>query len=63
MSNLTRAGKINIILGIIFCLLGAYLFYEQFNNVFVLQEQYLSISFICIGTSFILASSMMKKQV
>lgn len=54
MKNLTLFGKVNLGIGIVFFILGIILFVQKFQDAFVLQEQSLSISFICLGMAIFL---------
>ncbi|WP_010097201.1 hypothetical protein [Ornithinibacillus scapharcae] len=57
--RLTAFGKIYFGFGIIFLVLGIFLFVE--NNV-PIKEQYISISFFSLGIASILAAYLAKKQ-
>lgn len=62
MRTLTLFGKVNFVLGIIFFILGIFLFAQRFNGVFVFEEQYLSLSFIFLGISLLFASYLRKND-
>lgn len=62
MKNLTGFGKINVGLGILFFVLGTILFFQNLNNAFILKEQFLSLSFFCLGISLSLASFYTKRK-
>ncbi|MFA1819713.1 hypothetical protein ACDX78_05860 [Virgibacillus oceani] len=56
MIKLTPFGKANFGLGVIFSILGTFLFIEKFNEAFVFEEQYLSLSFLCLGMALFFVS-------
>ncbi|MFD1737508.1 hypothetical protein ACFSCX_13190 [Bacillus salitolerans] len=62
MKNVTLFGKINFGLGIIFFILGIFLFVQKFKEVFVFEEQYLSLSFVCLGIALFFASYLTTKD-
>lgn len=61
MKNLTLFGKVNFGLGIIFFILGVLLFVQNFNEIFVFKDQYLSISLVCLGIALFFASYLQQK--
>ncbi|MEC5423500.1 hypothetical protein QGM71_08320 [Virgibacillus sp. C22-A2] len=62
MKNLTLLGKINMGLGVVFFILGIFLFVQRFNETIDFREQYHSLSFIFIGITIFLLSFLYKKN-
>ncbi|GGA70021.1 hypothetical protein [Ornithinibacillus halotolerans] len=62
MKKLTLYGKVNVGLGIVLFILGLFLFTQKYEGSFIFQEQYLSLSFIFLGSALILASYLAKKK-
>ncbi|MGJ9460632.1 hypothetical protein [Oceanobacillus sp. CF4.6] len=62
MKKLSLVGKINFVLGIIFLLLGIYLFIQELSAGFSLKDFPQSIAFILIGITIFLSASFYKKE-
>lgn len=62
MKNLTLFGKVNLGLGIILFIFGVILFIQKLDESFIFKEQYLSLSFICLGISLFFSSYLAKKN-
>ncbi len=62
MKNLTLIGKVYLGLGVLFSISGIFLFVQNLNEIFVLKEQFLSFSFVCLGISLFLASYLQQRK-
>ncbi|UFT98410.1 hypothetical protein KO561_14550 [Radiobacillus kanasensis] len=54
--------KLNLGLGILFIIVGTFIFMYRFNGQFEISELYLSFTFMFLGVSLLLASYLYKKE-
>ncbi|GAA0445468.1 MAG: hypothetical protein ACQEWU_16040 [Bacillota bacterium] len=62
MRNLPLYGKVNIIIAAVFMITGILLFIQRLGAVFEWRDQYLSLSFIFLGSALFLSTIRLKKK-
>ena len=62
MKNLSRFGKINVLIGALFIICGLLLFAQKFQNEFILKEQGIAISFVSLGIALFTSAFYLQKN-
>jgi hypothetical protein len=62
MKNLSRFGKINVLIGALFIISGLLLFVQKFENEFVMKEQGIVIPFVLLGIALFLSALLLQKK-
>lgn len=62
MKNLSRFGKINVLIGALFIISGLLLFVQKFENEFVMKEQGIAIPFVLLGIALFLSALLLQKK-
>lgn len=61
IKNITRIGKINLLLGAIFIITGLLLFEQKFVNEIDFKEQGIALPFIFLGIALFISAFFQKK--
>ena len=62
MKNLSRFGKINVLIGALFIISGSLLFVQKFENEFILKEQAVAIPFVLLGIALFISAFVLQKK-
>ncbi|RYG72346.1 hypothetical protein EU245_10750 [Lentibacillus lipolyticus] len=62
MKNLSLFGKITFGVGVIFFIMGIYLFIQKFDGSFVFKEHYQDLGFISLGIALFFAAFLYKQD-
>lgn len=62
MKNLTRFGKINVLIGALFIISGLLLFVQKFENEFILKEQGVAIPFVLLGIALFFSALLLQQN-
>lgn len=63
MRGFTRIGKFNVAIGLILLILGLLIFVSKFDNGLTLENNYLTIAFLCLGIALIFSSKFYKQSI
>ena len=63
MKNLSRFGKINVVIGALFIICGLLLFVQKLENEIILKEQGVAIPFVLLGIALFTSAFMLQKNV